>query len=104
MGVQAVIGGLIGLALIGWAVRILVRDEAPKVNAVGRVWRSKFEAAVFWFILGLAVLVGPFVWLGLDGGWMGLDAAFWINLTPVPLAVLAITWFRPRRVLDLRRR
>ena len=104
MGAQALIGGLIGLALIGWGVLVLVRDEAPSVNAAGRVWRSAFEAAVFWFLLGLAALVGPFVWIADAGGWMGPDAAFWILLTPVPLALLAITWFRPRKAPDLRRR
>jgi hypothetical protein len=49
-----------------------VRDGDPTVNAAGRAWRSKFEAAMFWFLLGLAVLVGPFVWIvgtaRLDGG------------------------------------
>jgi hypothetical protein len=104
VGVQAVTGALVGLALIGWGVRVLVRGNAPTVKATRRVWRSVFDAAVFWFLLGLACLILPFVWLAATAGWIGADAGFWILCTPVPLAVLAVTWFRPRRVPDLHRR
>lgn len=99
---QAVVGALVGLALVGWGVRVLVRGETPTVKATGRAWRSVSEAAVFWFLLGAAVLVGPFIWFAGSAGWLGPDASFWLIFVPWPLAALAVTWFRPRRAHDLR--
>lgn len=101
MVVQVVIGALVGPALIGWGVRVLVRGEVPTVKATGRGWRSVSEAAVFWFLLGSAVLVSPFMWVAVTLGWLGPDASFWLIFVPWPLAALAVTWFRPRRAPDL---
>jgi hypothetical protein len=97
MVVQAVIGWLTGLTLIGWAVRVLVRGDVPVIRATGRAWRSATEAAVFWLLLGLAVLVGPAVVTGAAAGWVGPEAGFWLLFLPVPLVGLALTWFRPRK-------
>ncbi|GAA2654794.1 hypothetical protein [Paractinoplanes durhamensis] len=102
MVVQAVIGALVGLALIGWGVRVLVGGEAPVLKARGRAWRSVSEAAVFWFLLGAAVLVGPFIWVAGTARWLGPDAGFWLIFVPWPLAILAVAWFRPRKAADLR--
>lgn len=102
MVVQAVIGALVGLALIGWGVRVLVRGQASTVKATGRGWRSVSEAAVFWILLGSAVLVGPTIWVAGTAGWLGADASFWLIFVPWPLAALAVTWFRPRKTPDLR--
>ena len=102
MAVQALFAALVGLVLIGWGVRILVRGNAPTIKATGRGWRSVSEAAVFWFLLGLAVLGTPFVWVGHVAGWLGSDASFWVLCTPVPVVALAVTWFRPRKAPDLR--
>ncbi|MFI7598888.1 hypothetical protein [Actinoplanes sp. NPDC049681] len=104
MGVQALIGGLVGLAFVGWGARVLVRGDAPTIKSTGRVWHSVFAAAAFWFLLGLACLVTPFVWIGHAAGWMGSDASFWVLQTSGLLALLAVTWFRPRKAPDLPRR
>ncbi|RZU49194.1 hypothetical protein EV385_0930 [Krasilnikovia cinnamomea] len=103
MIVQAVFGALVGLAFVGWGVRVLVRGEVPGIKSTGRVWRSVFAAVMFWFLLGAAVLVGPFVWMAGTAGWMGSDASFWVLSTSVPMAVFAVVCFRPLRTTDVRR-
>lgn len=96
MGVLAIIEALVGLALIVWGYWVFVRGEVPTVRVAGRVWRSAFEAAMFWFLLGSAVLAGPLVWAASTAGWLEPDAGFWVLLMSVLVAVLAVTWFRPR--------
>lgn len=96
MGVLAIIEALVGLAMIVGGVRVLVRGEIPTVKFTGRIWRSAFEAAMFWFLLGFAVLAGPFVWAGSTADWLGPDAGFGVLLISVLVAVPAVTRFRPR--------
>ena len=95
--VQAVIGALVGLAFIGWGVRVLVRGGPVTVKSSGRTWRSVSDAVAFWFLLGSAVLVVPFALLAMTANWLGSDASFWLIFVPWSLAALAVTWFRPRK-------
>jgi apolipoprotein N-acyltransferase len=102
--VEIAISGLGGLALLGRGILVVFRGEPPTVKATGRTWRSLGEASMFWFLLGSAMLLVAFMWIGSATGFAGPDgvagpdAGFYLSFVPALLCILAVTRYRPRKV------
>ncbi|GIF12244.1 hypothetical protein [Actinoplanes teichomyceticus] len=88
MGTE-VLGGVLGLALFLFGMRILVRGEAPGV--IARSFRTARDAGCYHLLFGLALViyVGG---LHLPGAVAGQAAA----LVAVVLVGVALVRFRPR--------
>ena len=85
----AVLGGLLGAALVAFGTRILIRNSAPAM--IGRSFRTAREAGCYHVLFGAALLIfviGAFM----PGESTGTGAAL-IALALVGIAVLR---FRPR--------
>ncbi|MEU4421259.1 hypothetical protein AB0F81_11580 [Actinoplanes sp. NPDC024001] len=85
----AVLGGLLGLALVAFGARILLRRRAPAL--IERSFRSAREAGCYHLLFGLAVLL--FVaGARLPGARSGQATA----VLAVALVGVAVVRFRPR--------
>jgi hypothetical protein len=84
-----VLGGVLGLALFMFGMRILVRGEAP--GMIARSFRSFRDAGFYHMLFGLALLiyVGG---LQMPGAVVGQAAA----LLAIVLVGVALVRFRPR--------
>ncbi len=88
VGVE-VLGGVLGLALLVFGVRMLVRDQAPEM--IARSFRSIRDAGFYHLLFGLAMLIYV-IGLHLPGALPGQAAA----LVAVILVGVALFRFRPR--------
>jgi hypothetical protein len=84
-----VAGGVIGLALALYGVRILVTGSAP--GATARAFRSTRDAGAYHLLFGVALVLVVFG-TGLRGGAVTLAA----TVLAVVLVGVAVVRFRPR--------
>ncbi|MBB2945354.1 hypothetical protein FB565_005087 [Actinoplanes lutulentus] len=90
----AFLGGLIGLALLGFGARILVSGHAPAV--IARSFRADREAGWYHLLFGVALVIFV-VGARLPGEASGTTA----TILSIALVAVAVVRFRPRgRVRD----
>jgi hypothetical protein len=85
-----VIGGLIGLVLTGFGVKVLVTGQAPASTA--RAFRSIREAGLYHLLFGVALLL-LVAGTRLPGSRTGIVTAIGASL----IALVAIVRYRPKK-------
>ncbi|MEV6343331.1 hypothetical protein [Actinoplanes sp. NPDC051851] len=85
----AALGGLVGLMLIGFGLRMLIRGQAPAM--IGHAFRSVRDAGYYHLLFGLALVV-YLAGVSVDDVVLGQVAA----VLAVALVGFALVRFRPR--------
>ena len=88
------------IAFVGRGLWTLFRGGPLAAKSSGLAWASAGKAAVFWLLIGAALLAAGLLRVGARTQVIGPDAGFWLSFTPLILAGLALTLGRPRRVIS----